>query len=116
MTNLLNNLNIDEKQAKKIIESGIENVEIIGVINDEDIYNFYINHKERINEIIEIEIGTTIYNANNDYNAFEILINNIGGVNSELEFEDRKELENSELPFIVWYAIEVECMNNYGGF
>ena len=116
MTNLLNALNIDETQAKEIIEYGIENVAPNGIIYNEDIYNFYLEHENRINELIEIEVGATIWDATNDYSAFETLINNIGGVDLELSFEDCAELEGSELPYLVWYAIEVECMNNYGGF
>lgn len=116
MTNLLNALNIDETQAKEIIAYGIENVAPNGIIYNEDIYNFYLEHENRINELIEIEVGATIWDATNDYNAFETLINNIGGVDLELSFEDCAELEGSELPYLVWYAIEVECMNNYGGF
>lgn len=116
MKNLLKSLNIDETQAKDIIKYGIENVAPNGIIYNEDIYNFYIEYENRINEIIEIEIGVTIWDATNDFKAFETLINNIGGIDSELPFEDCAELEGSELPYLVWYAIEVECMDNYGGF
>lgn len=52
----------------------------------------------------------------NDLTELQEYINNIGGVDSELEFENCAELEGSELPYLVGYAIEVECINNYGDF
>lgn len=83
-------------------ESGI----IMFLISDDDIQSYYKEHREEINNIVEEETGYSIDDAIEDLNAFEVVINNIHGLDSELEFENRHELENSKLCWIVWFAFE----------
>lgn len=83
-------------------ESGI----IMFLISDDDIQNYYKEHREEINNIVEEETGYTIDDAIEDINAFETVINNVGGLDSEMEFENSHELENSELCWFVWLAFE----------
>lgn len=83
-------------------ESGI----IMFLISDDDIQLYYKEHREEINNIVEEETGYTIDDAIEDINAFETVINNVGGLDSEMEFEDSHELENSELCWFVWLAFE----------
>ena len=103
--------NIEQYDNKKdllndIVTYGVENVAPNHLIYNDDIQLYYKNHKEEINNIIKEETGYSIDDAINDLDAFEIVINNVGGLDSELEFEDSHELENSQLCWFVWLAFE----------
>lgn len=89
-----------------VVNYGVENSGLSHLIYNEDIQDFYNKHEEEINNIIEEMTGVTVWDATNDCNAFETLINNIGGIDSELSFEDCAELEGTELPYIVWSVWE----------
>lgn len=90
----------------EIVNYGVENVAPNHLIYNDDIQLYYKDHREEINNIIEEETGYNIDDAIEDIEAFETVINNIGGIDSELEFEDSHELENSELCWFVWLAFE----------
>lgn len=100
----------DQQEEKSILNDliifGAENIAPNHLIYDDDIQLYYKEHKEEINNIIKEITGHTIDNAINDINAFEIVINSVGGLDSELEFENSHELENSELRWFVWLAFE----------
>ena len=104
----------DEAQTKeeekdllnKVINYGVENVAPNHLIYNNDIQDYYTEHQEEINSIVEEETGYTIDDAIEDIDAFEIMINSVGGIDSELEFENSHELENSELRWFVWLAFE----------
>lgn len=103
--------NMEQYDNKKdlldeIVTYGVENVAPSHLIYDDDIKQYYKEHKEEINSIIEEITDYTINDAINDSYAFETVINNIGGIDSELEFEESHELENSELRWFVWLAFE----------
>ena len=89
-----------------IVIYGVENVAPNHLIYHDDIQLYYKEHKEEINNIVEEETGYSIDDAIEDGEAFEIVINNVGGLDSELEFENSHELENSELCWFVWLAFE----------
>ena len=89
-----------------VVNYGVENSGLSHLIYNEDIQDFYNKHEEEVNNIVEEITGVTVWDATNDFEAFETLINNIGGIDSELEFEDSHELENSELRYFVWLAFE----------
>jgi hypothetical protein len=74
--------------------------------NDE-LEEFYNKHDEEINEVIQNFLGISIWDAQNDEDAFNIVINNIGGIDSELNINESIELEQSELCYIVWFAFEI---------
>lgn len=95
-----------ENLLLEIVNYGVENVAPNHLIYNDDIQLYYKDHREEINNIIEQETGYNIDDAIEDINAFETVINNIGGIDSELEFEDSHELENSELCWFVWLAFE----------
>src|SRR5699024_10551566 len=95
-----------EKLLREIVTYGVENVAPNHLIYNDDIQLYYKEHREEINNIIEEETGYNIDDAIEDIEAFEIVINNIGGLDSELKFENSHELENSELCWFVWFAFE----------
>ena len=104
------NTQSDEKEEtellSEIINYGVENVAPSHLIYNDDIQNYYSEHEREINIIVEEETGYNINDAIEDIDAFEVIINSVGGINSELEFEDSHELENSELRYFVWLAFE----------
>src|SRR5699024_9144341 len=95
-----------EDLLREIVTYGVENVAPNHLIYNDDIQLYYKDHREEINNIVEEETGYNIDDAIEDIEAFEIVINNIGGLDSELEFENSHELENSELCWFVWFAFE----------
>ena len=95
-----------EELLNEIVIYGVENVAPNHLIYHDDIQLYYKEHKEEINNIVEEETGYSIDDAIEDGEAFEIVINNVGGLDSELEFENSHELENSELCWFVWFAFE----------
>ena len=95
-----------EELLREIVTYGVENVAPKHLIYDDDIQLYYKEHREEINNIVEEETGYSIDDAIEDFEAFEIVINNVGGLDSELSFEDSHELENSELRWFVWLAFE----------
>ena len=95
-----------EELLYEIVNYGVENVAPNHLIYNDDIQLYYKDHREEINNIVEEETGYSIDNAIEDGEAFEIVINNVGGLDSELEFENSHELENSELCWFVWFAFE----------
>lgn len=103
--------NSEEYDNKKdllndIVTYGVENVAPRHLIYNDDIQLYYKEHKQEINNIVEELTGYSIDDAIEDFEAFETVINNIGGLDSELEFENSHELENSELCWFVWLAFE----------
>ena len=103
--------NMEQYDNKKdlldeIVTYGVENVAPNHLIYNDDIQLYYKEHREEINNIVEEETGYSIDDAIEDFEAFEIVINNVGGLDSELSFEDSHELENSELCWFVWLAFE----------
>ena len=95
-----------EDLLREIVTYGVENVAPGHLIYNDDIQLYYKEHKEEINNIVEEETGYSIDDAIEDLDAFEIVVNSVGGLDSELEFEDSHELENSELRWFVWLAFE----------
>ena len=95
-----------EDLLREIVTYGVENVAPSHLIYNDDIQLYYKEHREEINNIVEQETGYNIDDAIEDGEAFEIVINNVGGLDSELEFENSHELENSELCWFVWLAFE----------
>lgn len=95
-----------EELLNEIVTYGVENVAPNHLIYNDDIQLYYKDHREEINNIVEEETGYTIDDAIEDINAFETVINNVGGLDSEMEFENSHELENSELCWFVWLAFE----------
>ena len=95
-----------EELLYEIVTYGVENVAPNHLIYNDDIQLYYKDHREEINNIVEEETGYSIDDAIEDFEAFEIVINNVGGLDSELSFEDSHELENSELCWFVWLAFE----------
>ena len=95
-----------EELLYEIVNYGVENVAPNHLIYNDDIQLYYKDHREEINNIVEEETGYSIDDAIEDFEAFEIVINNVGGLDSELSFEDSHELENSELRWFVWLAFE----------
>ena len=103
--------NMEQYDNKKdlldeIVTYGVENVAPNHLTYNEDIQLYYKEHREEINNIIEEETGYSIDDAIEDIDAFEVVINSVGGLDSELEFENSHELENSELRWFVWLAFE----------
>ena len=103
--------NMEQYDNKKdlldeIVTYGVENVAPNHLIYNDDIQSYYKEHREEINNIVEEETGYSIDDAIEDLDAFEVVINNVGGLDSELSFEDSHELENSELCWFVWLAFE----------
>ena len=90
----------------EIVTYGVENVAPNHLIYNDDIQLYYKEHREEINNIVEEETGYSIDDAIEDIDAFETVINSVGGLDSELEFENSHELENSELCWFVWFAFE----------
>ena len=95
-----------EDLLREIVTYGVENVAPNHLTYNEDIQLYYKEHREEINNIIEEITGYNIDDAIEDDEAFDTVINNIGGLDSELEFENSHELENSELRWFVWLAFE----------
>ena len=95
-----------EDLLHEIVTYGVENVAPNHLIYNDDIQCYYDEHREEINNIVEEETGYSIDDAIEDLDAFEIVINSVGGLDSELEFENSHELENSELRWFVWLAFE----------
>ena len=91
---------------REIVTYGVENVAPGHLIYNDDIQLYYKEHREEINNIIEEITGYNIDDAIEDDEAFDTVINNIGGLDSELEFENSHELKNSELCWFVWFAFE----------
>ena len=103
--------NMEQYDNKKdlldeIVTYGVENVAPNHLIYNEDIQLYYDEHREEINSIVEEKTGYSIDDAIEDLDAFEVVINSVGGLDSELEFENSHELENSELRWFVWLAFE----------
>ena len=103
--------NMEQYDNKKdlldeIVTYGVENVAPGHLVYNDDIQLYYKEHREEINNIIEEITGYNIDDAIEDIGAFEIMINSVGGIDSELEFENSHELENSELRWFVWLAFE----------
>ena len=103
--------NMEQYDNKKdlldeIVTYGVENVAPKHLIYNDDIQLYYKEHREEINNIVEEETGYSIDDAIEDIDAFETVINSVGGLDSELEFENSHELENSELRWFVWLAFE----------
>ena len=103
--------NMEQYDNKKdlldeIVTYGVENVAPNHLIYNDDIQLYYKEHKEEINNIVEEETGYSIDDAVEDLDAFETVINSVGGLDSELEFENSHELENSDLCWFVWLAFE----------
>ena len=103
--------NMEQYDNKKdlldeIVTYGVENVVPNHLTYNEDIQLYYKEHREEINNIVEEETGYSIDDAIEDLDAFEVVINSVGGLDSELEFENSHELENSELRWFVWLAFE----------
>ena len=103
--------NMEQYDNKKdlldeIVTYGVENVAPGHLIYNDDIKLYNKEHREEINNIIEEITGYNIDDAMEDDEAFDTVINNIGGLDSELEFENSHELENSELRWFVWLAFE----------
>ena len=102
--------NGDQQEEKNILDHlivyGTENIAPNHLIYNDDIQLYYKEHREEINNIVEQETGYNIDDAIEDIEAFETVINNVGGLDSELEFENSHELENSELRWFVWLAFE----------
>src|SRR5699024_10116151 len=103
--------NMEQYDNKKdllleIVNYGVENVAPNHLTYNEDIQLYYKEHREEINNIIEEETGYSIDDAIEDMDAFEVVINSVGGLDSEMEFENSHELENSELCWFVWLAFE----------
>lgn len=103
--------NMEQYDNKKdlldeIVTYGVENVAPNHLTYNEDIQLYYKEHREEINNIVEEETGYSIDDAIEDIDAFEVVINSVGGLDSELEFENSHELENSELRWFVWLAFE----------
>lgn len=103
--------NMEQYDNKKelldeIVTYGVENVAPNHLIYNDDIQSYYKEHREEINNIVEEETGYSIDDAIEDIDAFEVVINSVGGLDSELEFENSHELENSELCWFVWLAFE----------
>ena len=95
-----------EDLLREIVTYGVENVAPGHLIYNDDIQLYYKEHKEEINNIIEEITGYNIDDAIEDIDAFEVVINSVGSLDSELEFENSHELENSELRWFVWLAFE----------
>ena len=95
-----------EELLYEIVTYGVENVAPGHLVYNDDIQLYYKEHREEINNIIEEITGYNIDDAIEDIDAFEIMINSVGGIDSELEFENSHELENSELRWFVWLAFE----------
>ena len=98
--------NTKEDLLHEIVNYGVENVAPNHLIYNDDIQSYYKEHREEINNIVEEETGYSIDDAIEDLDAFEVVINSVGGLDSELEFENSHELENSELRWFVWLAFE----------
>ena len=95
-----------EELLYEIVNYGVENVAPNHLIYNDDIQLYYKDHREEINNIVEEETGYSIDDAIEDLDAFEVVINSVGGLDSELEFENSHELKNSELRWFVWLAFE----------
>ena len=95
-----------ENILNDVVTYGVENVAPNHLIYNDDVQLYYKEHREEINNIVEEETGYSIDDAIEDFEAFETVINNVGGLDSELSFEDSHELENSELRWFVWLAFE----------
>ena len=95
-----------EELLYEIVTYGVENVAPSHLIYNDDIQLYYKEHREEINNIVEEETGYNIDDAIEDEEAFEIVINNVSGLDSELEFENSHELEDSQLCWFVWLAFE----------
>lgn len=102
--------NGDQQEEKNILDHlityGTENIAPNHLIYNDDIQLYYKEHREEIDNIVEEETGYSIDDAIEDSEAFEMVINSVGGLDSELEFENSHELENSELRWFVWLAFE----------
>ena len=95
-----------EELLHEIVTYGVENVAPGHLVYNDDIQLYYKEHEEEINNIIEEITGYNIDDAMEDDEAFDTVINNIGGLDSGLEFENSHELENRELRWFVWLAFE----------
>src|SRR5699024_3573401 len=98
--------NTQEELLHEVVNYGVENVAPNHLTYNWDIQLYYKDHRQEINNIVEEETGYNIDEAIEDINAFETVINNVGGLDSEMEFENSHELENSELCWFVWLAFE----------
>src|SRR5699024_9680983 len=84
-----------EDLLDEIVTYGVENVAPSHLIYNDDIQLYYKEHREEINNIVEEETRYTIDEAIEDINTYDNVINNVGGIDSGMEFENSIELENS---------------------
>ena len=89
----------------ELLESDFNDNVLINSINAQEFYNVYSNE---INDIMIQDTGHSIEQAMQDRNAFETLINSIGGIDSDLSFKESNKLMKDELIYIVWHSIEHE--------
>src|SRR5699024_2364185 len=71
-----------EELLNEIVTYGVENVAPSHLIYNDDIQLYYKEHREEINNIVEEETGYSIDDAIEDFEAFETVINNVGGLDS----------------------------------
>ena len=89
----------------ELLESDFNDNVLINSINAQEFYNVYSNE---INSIMIQDTGHSIEQAMQDHNAFETLINSVGGIDSDLSFKESNKLMKDELIYIVWHSIEHE--------
>lgn len=89
----------------ELLESDFNNNSLVSSINAQEFYNAYSNE---INNIMIQDTGYKVEQAMQDRNAFETFINSIGGIDSDLAFNDSDKLMKDELIYIVWHSIEHE--------
>ena len=89
----------------ELLESDFNDNVLINSINAQEFYNVYSNE---INNIMIQDTGHSIEQAMQDRNAFETLINSVGGIDSDLSFKESNKLMKDELIYIVWHSIEHE--------
>ncbi len=90
----------------ELIYNGQEYNLVTHLKNKADIHSFYKKHFTEINQIIKNETGFTVKEALCNKQDFELLINSIGGLDTDLSFQESYELEDNELAFIVWHCYE----------
>lgn len=106
LNNSMGECDTKENILNDVVTYGVENIAPSHLIYNDDIQIYYKEHREEINNIVEEVTGYSIDNAIEDIEAFETVINNVWGLDSELEFEKSHELENSDLCWFVWLAFE----------
>ena len=94
------------EDLENVVKYGCDYMGNVFPYNDE-IEEVYNKHDDEINSIIENVLGVSVWDAQNDEQAFKTIINNIGGIDSELNINESIELEQSELCHVVWFAFEI---------